>query len=81
MPDEVLNSIQKKQNKYMDELKASIYYELNNSDDYVDCSDKDDIARYILDMVHGALVESMFMTFDTLKDLDLLKIWFIEKEV
>ena len=73
MPDEVLNGIQKKQNKYMDELKASIYYELNNSDDYVDCSDKDDIARYILDMVHGALVDSIFMTFDTFEEFGLLK--------
>ena len=73
MPDEVLTSIRKNQSKYMDELAASIPEELNNPDDYVDCSDKEDIARYILDMVYSALVDSMFMTFDAFKEFGLLK--------
>lgn len=73
MPDEVLNSIHEKQNKYMDELEASIPEELNNPDDYVDCSDKDDILRYILDVVNNALSDSMFMTFDTFEEFGLLK--------
>ena len=46
---------------------------LNNPDDYVDCSDKEDIARYILDMVYGALTDSMFMTFDAFEEFGLLK--------
>ena len=73
MPDEVLTSIRKNQSKYMDELKVSIPEELNNPDEYVDCSDKEDIARYILDMVYGALVDSMFMTFDAFEEFGLLK--------
>ena len=73
MPDEVLTSIRKNQSKYMDELAASIPEEFNNPDDYVDCSDKEDIARYILDMVYSALVDSMFMTFDAFKEFGLLK--------
>ena len=73
MPDDVLNTVHEKQNKYINELEASIPEELNNPDDYVDCSDKDDIARYILDMVRTALVDSMFMTFDTFEEFGLLK--------
>lgn len=73
MPDEVLHNIQEKQFKYLEDLKASIPMELNNPDDYVDCSDKDDIARYILDVISIAMSDSMFMTFDVFKERGLLK--------
>lgn len=73
MPDEVLHSIQDKQNEYMDKLEKLIPEHLNRPDLYVNCSDKDDITRYILEMVRYALSDSMFMTFDTFNELGLLK--------
>ena len=73
MPDEVLHNIQEKQNKYIKKLKASILNELDDPDFYVDCSDKDDIARYILYTIGIAMSDSMFMTFDAFNEAGLLK--------
>ena len=73
MPDEVLHNIQEKQNKYIEKLKISIPKELDDPDFYVDCSDKDDMARYILDMISIAMGDAMFMAFDAFNEAGLLK--------
>lgn len=73
MPDEVYNSMKEKLNEYIDKLKVSIPEALNDPDGFVDCSDKKDIASYVLAMVDSALYDSMFMTFDTFEEFGLLK--------